>query len=112
MWLGKMDRQVIFEQKVVTQDSVYGTEVISWIPFATVWANVQDSLPSKSESVLKGLAISINQVRIRTRYIPNLDSSMRVTVKGYSDRVLQIVGGPAELGRMQGIEIMCEDYSS
>jgi hypothetical protein len=37
---------------------------------------------------------------------------MRITVRGATDRVLQIVGGPAELGRHEYTEIVCEAYSS
>jgi len=111
MWLGILDRRVNIEQKSVTQDTTYGTEVVTWALLATVWASVQDSLPSKSESVLQVLAVARNQVRVRTRYRSDIDSSMRITIKGDTDRVLQIVGGPAELGRRDGLEMMCEVIS-
>jgi len=112
MYLGVLDRRVNIEQKVVTQDATYGTEVITWTLLATVWANVQDALPSKSESVLQGLAVALNQVRVRIRYRSDVNSAMRITIKGDTDRVLQIVGGPSELGRRDGIEIMCESVST
>lgn len=104
-----LDKRVTIEQKVVTQDATYGTDIITWSVLATVWAEVQDVLPSRSESVKQGLAAARNQVRIRYRYRQDVDSSMRVRV---GTRTLQIVGGPAELGQHEISEIVCESYSS
>lgn len=104
-----LDKRITIEQKVVTQDSTYGTDIITWSVLATVWAEVQDVLPSRSESVKQGLAQARNQVRIRYRYRQDVDSSMRVRV---GTRTLQIVGGPAELGQHSYSEIVCESYSS
>ena len=113
MLIGALDRQVTIEHKVSTPDPDYGTEVITWTKLATVWANVQDALPSTAESVVQGLAVSKRQTRIRMRYRTDIDSSMRVIVHGPVDRLMQIVGGPAEIGqRLEGIEIMCEQFSS
>ena len=120
---GKLDRQISIERKQVTLDPVYGTELIEWVPLVAepgsptvavrFWAEVQDALPSKAESVVSGAVVAHNQTRIRMRWRDDIDSSMRVTVHGDSDTVYQIVGGPADIdGRKSQIEIMCERYSS
>jgi len=117
MQAAKLDRQIGVEKKSVTVDPTYGTELITWVPLSTVSgqperyrAEVQDALPSKAESVLMGLAVARNQVRVRMRYRDDIDSSMRITVYGdASNTVLQIVGGPAAVGgRKELIEMMCE----
>ena len=123
MRAGRMDRQISIERKQVTLDPVYGTELIEWVPLVAepgsptvavrFWAEVQDALPSKAESVTSGLAVARNQTRIRMRWRSDIDSSMRVTVHGDTDVVMQIVGGPADIdGRKSQIEIVCEKYSS
>ena len=110
--IGMLDRRIIIEKKVVTQDPDYGTEVVTWATLATVWANVQDVLPSRSEAVQRGLEIARNQTRIRFRYRSDVTSAMRITLLDGTGRVLQIVGGPAELGRHEYTEVVCEAYSS
>lgn len=112
MEAGKLDRQVSIEYKVVTQDPDYGTEVVTWTLLAKVWAEVVDMLPSRAEAVRQELATARNQTRIRFRYRSDVTSAMRIIVHGDTDRVLQIVGGPAEIGRKRGTEILCEAYSS
>ncbi|MDP3650900.1 MAG: head-tail adaptor protein [Rhodoferax sp.] len=107
------DRRVTIEQKTVTPDPDYGTPAITWTPFATrIAAQVQDTLPSKSESVQQGIRIAAKPARVRIRYLSGVSSDMRVVVHGLTDRVMQITGGPAELGRREGIEIVCEEYST
>jgi SPP1 family predicted phage head-tail adaptor len=120
---GRMNRQITIERKSVTQDAVFGTEVVTWIPLSTdpsnpavgerYWAEVQDALPSRSEAVTQGLAVARNQTRIRFRWRDDVDNSMRVTVHGDTDVIYQIVGGPAEIaGRKEMLEIVCEKFSS
>lgn len=110
---GALDRHIVIEEPVSTPDPDYGTPVISWSQLATVRANVLDFMPSRSESVRQGLAIARNQTRIRFRYRSDVTSDMRITVKGTPDRLMQIVGGPAEIGgRKRFLEIVCETYSS
>ena len=112
MNIGQLDREIAIEYKQVTQDPNFGTEIITWATLATVWANVQDGLPSRSEAVQQGLAVARNQTRVRYRYRSDVTSAMRITVLDTPPRVLQIVGGPAELGRREFSEIMCESVSS
>jgi head-tail adaptor len=95
---GCFDRQIVIERPVSTPDTTYGTPVITWTPIASGFfrAEVQDAMPSRSESVQQGLTVARNQTRIRLRWRDDIDSSMRA-----------MVGGRKEM-----IEIMCERYSS
>lgn len=108
----QLDRRVTIEAKSVTRDPDYGTEVIAWTVFASrVPAQVQDTLPSKSEQVVQGVRVANRPARVRIRYMSGITSDMRVIVHDSTDRTMQIVGGPAEIGRREWLELICEEYS-
>jgi SPP1 family predicted phage head-tail adaptor len=120
---GTLTRLITVERQQVVQDANYGSQVVTWVPLAVLpgsppvaerfWAEVQDALPSRSESVMQGVAVARNQTRVRIRWRSDIDSSMRITVHGDADVIYQIVGGPAEIrGRRRMLEMMCERYSS
>lgn len=106
---GPLDTRIRIEYQVSTQDDDFGTPIPVWTLLAVVWANVQDVLPSRSESVRQGLEVARNQTRIRYRYRTDVDSSMRIVIGA---RTLQIVAGPAELGRHEYSEVVCESAST
>lgn len=109
--IGPLDTRVRIEYKSVTQDSVYGTEVISWLPKATVWAEVLDVLPTRqqAEQMRNDVQVSVRRTRVRMRYRPDIDASMRCVIGGI---VYQIVGGPAEIGRHEWLELLIERTST
>lgn len=108
-----LDRRITVERKSVSQNSDYGTESITWTPFASrIAAQVQDILPKTSESVQQGIRISTRPALVRIRYIAGITSDMRIVVHGATDRIMQIIDGPAEIGRRDGIEMKCEEYST
>ena len=107
------DSRITIEQPVITKDPDYGTDILTWTAFASrIAANVQDVLPSKSESTQQGIQIALRPARIRARYISGITSQMRVVVHGEVDRTLQIIAGPAMLGRKEGLEFMAQEYST
>ena len=116
-----MDCQIIIEYPETGEDTVFGTPVITWQPLvalpgsprvaAPLWAQIQDALPSNSESVKQGLVVARNQSRVRLRYRSDITSAMRITDVATSI-VYQIVGGPATIGRNQWTELVVERYSS
>lgn len=113
MRAGQLDRRITLEVKTATVDPDYGTETITWTVFSSrIAAQVQDVLPSKSESAANGIAMATRPARIRTRYLAGITSDMRVVVHGTTDRLMQIIAGPAELGRREGIELMAVEYST
>lgn len=103
----KLDRRVRIERPV-DDEEFDGAGSGSWVLVAEVWANVQDVLPSRAERLHEGVNVAARPARIRMRYRRDIDSSMRFVMDG---RVMQIVSGPAELGRRVGLEFMAEDYS-
>lgn len=109
---GKRDQLIRIEAKQVTTDPDYGTETITWVPVATCWAEVQDVLPSKSESQTNGIRVATRPTRIRSSYMTGISSDMRVVQIDRGDRILQITAGPAELGRKDGLEFMAQEYST
>ncbi len=81
-------------------------------------------LPSnaeRDERLAGGISTATKTSRVRLSYRSDLNSSMRILVgrnlKGEdgqpywkTDRVMQIVTVPAEIGRRDGLEFMVEDY--
>lgn len=113
MKAGQLDRRVTIEVKSVSVNTDYGTQTVTWATFASrIPAQVQDVLPSKSETVQQGIRIAAQPARVRIRYMSGITSDMRVVVHGATDRLMQIIAGPAELGRREGIELVCEEYST
>lgn len=109
--VGNLDTRMRIEQKSVTQDATYGTEVISWVPLVTVWAEVMDVLPSRqqAEQTRAQLQVATQRSRVRMRYRTDVDSTMRCIIGGIAHH---IVSGPAEIGRHEYMELVIERYST
>lgn len=104
-----LDRQITFQRKVPAEGFA-GAGTDRWEPVAeNVWAQVRDVLPSRAEKMTEGLSIANRPARIRMRYRDDITADMRIH---YGARILQIVAGPVELGRRDGLEMMAEDYST
>lgn len=107
-----MDTRVRIEQKSVTQDPTYGTDIVTWVPLITVWAEVVDVLPSRqqAEQTRAQLQVATQRSRVRMRYRTDVDSSMRCVIGGLMHH---IVSGPAEIGDRHSLsEVIVERYSS
>lgn len=111
MDIGKLDRRIRIEQQG-TATGDYGPQPGAWTTFATVWAQVQQTLPSKGESLADGIRIADRPARVRIRYLPGLTSAMRVVELDRGDRVSKILTPPAEMGRREGMEFMMAEYST
>ncbi|MEB0133784.1 phage head closure protein [Actimicrobium sp. CCC2.4] len=111
MIAGILDRRIRIERKQVGADDGYGGGEITWVEVATVWAEVQDVLPSKSETQSDVIRTATRPARIRMRYRSGITSDMRVIIieRGMT---MQVIAGPAEIGRREGIELMVEEYST
>lgn len=108
---GKLNRRVTILQRTETQEQVYGTYELSWAELATVWAEVQDMLPSRSDRLADGVSISSRPCRVRMRYRTDISSDMRLTVEGRSG-TWRIITQPAEIGNREGIEIVAEQLTT
>lgn len=104
-----LNRRCRVEYPVKTQDSVYGSDVTTWTLLAVIWCNIQDELPSKSESNQNGVVINTKRSRFRARYRTDIDSSMRIICDGVT---YNIVSAFADIGNKKYIEAMIEVYTS
>jgi head-tail adaptor len=112
---GDLDRRITFQAKGAEVDPDSNTAIAGgWDAIAvapTVWAQVQDVMPSRAESSGDVAESSRLPARIRCRWRGDIDSAMRIVVD--DGRVMQIVAGPAEIfGRRTWMEFMAEEYSS
>lgn len=105
MRAGALDSRIRFEQRVGVQDQKLGVYTYTWQEVATVWADVQDMVPSRAERIADGIAVQARPTRVRIRYRSDITSEMRVIINSQAYR---IVGGPAELGRREALELVCE----
>ena len=103
-----LDRTITF-QRPVADTNFDGAGSGTWEDVATVRANVQDVLPSRGEKMAEVVNIANRPARIRMRFMPGITADMRII---YGDRTMQIVSGPAELGRHEGLELMAQNYST
>lgn len=109
---GTFNRRVRIEYKVATPDAHFGTEIITWTTLATVYCELVDVLPSRSEAVKNGLVMAANQTRMRCRYRTDINSSMRIVWMLPVQTIYQIIAGPAMIGNKEGLELMLEKYST
>jgi SPP1 family predicted phage head-tail adaptor len=111
MNLGKLDRYIRIESKSVTNDPDFGSEVITWSTYKECWASVQDILSNNQEATKTDLRLSTRPCKVLMHYDSGINETMRIVMLDRDDRLLQIVSVPAEIGRRQGLEFMCEAYS-
>lgn len=108
----RLDQRITLERPSVTRGA-YGEEVVTWTPVASCWAAVVDQVtPTKGgdETVVADLRLLASRTRITLRYLAGITTDMRVQWPARS-RIFQITG-MAELGRRDGIELTCEEYSA
>ena len=103
---GRFDRRITIERPTA-DDGFDGAGSGTWTLVGEAWAHVQDMLPSRGERLADGMNIASRPARVRMRYRTDITPDMRFVM---GDRVMQIVAGPAELGRREAIEFMAEDY--
>ena len=109
MRVGKLDRYVRIEKKTVTQDSDYGSEVVTWVLHKNAWASILDVTTKMQESTNSDLRQLKQPTRVQMRYDATIDVTMRLVVAD-TGRILNIVSQPAEIGRREAIEFMAENY--
>lgn len=112
---GELDRKVRIERPVA-DNSLDGAGSGTWELVKIVSASVRDMLPSRGERLAEGLNIASRPARVRIRYRKGVTPDMRFALlkkQGNAwvvERVMQIVAGPAELGRREAMEFMVEEY--
>ncbi len=107
---GDLTDLITFQRREGTQSPGTGAWSYVWIDVGPQeWAQVRGDLPGRSESVADGIALNQRTCRVRCRYRDDVTSAMRVK---HGDRVLAIIAGPEMLGRREGLEMKCQDYST
>lgn len=107
---GRLDTEIVIQSRTRTQDATYGVWTEGdWSDYATIWAEVEDMLPSRGERIAEGINVAQRPCRIRARYRDDITNQMRVKI---GDRTLEIVTMPAELGRREGIEFVAEEVTT
>jgi head-tail adaptor len=101
-----LDRRVRIERPL-SDEEFDGAGSGSWHLFCECWANIQDMLPSRMEREEGGVNMAARPARVRIRYREGVTADMRFV---WGARVMQIVSGPAEIGRRDAMEFMVEDY--
>ena len=112
MQIGKLDHYVRIERPTVTIDTNYGSQIITWVTYAEVWASVQDVLANRQEATKTDLRLLTRPCKVVMRYDSTIDATMRVILLDRNNRILQIVSSPAEIGRREALEFMCEEFSA
>lgn len=96
-------------QSPVPDTSLDGAGSGSWAEVATgLWISLRDALPSRSEKLGSGINIETRPARLRMRWRDGITADMRFVIEGRAP--LQIISGPAMLGRRQWMEFMVEEY--
>lgn len=105
---GRLDRTITFQRQVAA-DGFDGAGSGLWVNVATVQAEIEDILPSRSERMADVVSIASRPARIRIRFRTDLSADMRIL---YGARKMEIMAGPAEIGRRAGLEVIAQDYTT
>jgi head-tail adaptor len=110
--------QMVLIERPVADEAFDGAGSGSWQPVGPEWVGIVDALPSRSERLGEGINVTARPARIRMRYRGGVTTAMRLVLLRWdgaawvaTDRIMQIVSGPAVLGRREGLEFMVEDYT-
>jgi SPP1 family predicted phage head-tail adaptor len=108
----KLDQRLTIEKPSVAQDASFGAESVTWSTLATVWGKVADVVNTRrggEETVEQNVRVRSSLTQITIRYRSDVTTDMRIqwTARG---RTLQIVG-MAELGRRDGLQLSCEQFT-
>lgn len=110
--IGNLDRLIRIERPVA--DGAFdGAGSGEWQKVdEDVWCSIDDVLPGKAEKA-GVIDVSTRPARVRMYFRSDITSNMRFveTTDGVDGREMQIVSGPAEIGRRDGLEFMVENYT-
>lgn len=108
-------------ERSVPDDSFDGAGSAEWALVVELYAEVQDTLPSRAERLSDGINLATRPARVRMRWRTDITPAMRfvlgATVNGSTidytgARIMQVVSGPAHKRDTDEAEFMVEDYST
>lgn len=111
MQIGRLDRYVRVEKKQVSNNVDYGTEIVTWVEHVLAFARVMDVTTRMQEETEVDLRQLKRPCRVTMRYDNTITADMRLVMLDDDNRILQIVSSPAELGRRDGLDFFCEEFS-
>lgn len=111
--IGDFVQRVRVDHLIVTgRDPLLKTDITSWVPFKTIWADVRDELPSRTDSAtLATLPVPRSRTRVRYRFDPTITGKMRMVLLGRGGKTMTIISAPADVvkdGRYRVQEVLCE----
>ena len=99
---GRLNMRVSIERLSQELDPVYGAPVDTWIPTYSVWAAIE---PLQGREFMQAMMVHAERtVRITTRYLPGIVSTMRVVYLGRVFAIQSIIN-PGEANRE--LQLMC-----
>ena len=103
-----LNRIVTLQRKVVTRDTTYGSEIVSWADIDTVWAHVRQTGASKNfeNDANRNIALRNSTIRIQWR------NDVRETSRVVYDSLLWDIKGIAEIGRLHYLDLICQTDAS
>lgn len=109
MNFGLLNRRITVEKATVTRSTATGAEVKTWATLGNeVWAQVIESATASDESMRGSMATYAKPTRVRMRYRSDIDNTMRLNLGG--SRLVEITG-VAMIGRQEGLELACREWS-
>ena len=93
---GRLNMRISIERLTQEQDPVWGTMLDTWIPTYSVWAAIEPL--QGREYIAAMMARAERTVRITTRYLPGIDTTMRVVYLGRVFAIQSIIN-PGEANR-------------
>lgn len=106
---GELDTLAAIERPV-SDESFDGAGSGTWTTVAEkVWIGIRDVLPTRDEKIASGINVQTRRARVRMRWRSDINENMRFVVGGRAP--LNIIAGPATIGRRQWLEFMVEEYN-
>lgn len=107
MQAGHFYEVVSIEQKSVARDPNFGSEIITWVPFA---ANIRANTTETSgvEVINQGARVMRRNIEVTIRWRSGITTDMRVKV--IDGRVFQIIDS-IEIPRKRGLIMTCQEMS-
>jgi SPP1 family predicted phage head-tail adaptor len=109
MKAGELNRQVTIVERSVTQDPVYGTDVVNWNTVKTVYAKIEEILPSRAEDVSGQIALGVRTAKVTIRWREGITQKNRVIIDGQQ---MGIIAGPSMVGFKVGLEFVVQALST
>lgn len=105
------DEKVTIEHDIGGRGGRHNAHVEQWVPLLSrYWANVQDELPSRAESVENGREKCVRRSRLRMQGASAVTGKMRAVLHSRGDLIMQIIAGPALLDDRVHYEFRLESY--